>query len=126
IIKVDSTGARSATRDLDQLEKGGKRAERATADLARAAKVAGAVLGTAMVGATAAYVKLADKAAVLSGRLKLATGSQEAFNKAQADTFRIAQETGSELGSVVELYARLAQSSGELGLSQAEVAQMTE
>lgn len=126
ILKVDSTGAKSATRDLDQLEKGSKRAERATADLTRAAKVAGTVLGAAMVGATAAFVKLADKAAVMNSRLKLATGSQEAFNKAQADTFRIAQATGSELGSVVELYARLAQSSGELGLSQAEVTQMTE
>lgn len=126
IIKVDSTGAKSATADLDKLTDGSKRAERATADLTRAAKVAGTVLGAAMVGATAAFVKLADKAAVLNSRLKLATGSQEAFNKAQADTFRIAQETGSELDSVVNLYARLAQSSGELGLSQAEVAQMTE
>lgn len=126
VIKVDSSGAKSATTELDRLSAGGKRAERATADLTRAAKLAGAALGASMVGATAAYVALADKASVLSSRLKLATGSQEAFNKAQADTFRIAQETGSELDSVVNLYARLAQSSTELGLSQSEVSQLTE
>lgn len=62
-----------------------------------------------LMRAGGAYVKLADEAANLSGRLKLATKSQQEFTKAQEATFRIAQETSSEWGSIIGLYSQLSQ-----------------
>lgn len=56
-----------------------------------------------------AYVRLADEAANLAGRLRLATKSQQEFTKAQRETFRIAQDTSTQWGAVVGLYARLSQ-----------------
>ncbi|MDH5832173.1 tape measure protein [Luteimonas sp. M1R5S18] len=59
--------------------------------------------------AAGGYVRLADEAANLAGQLRLATKSQAEFNKAQQQTFRIAQETSAEWGAVVALYSRLSQ-----------------
>jgi len=59
-----------------------------------------------------AYVRLADEASSLAGRLRLATKSQEEFNRAQQQTFQIAQETSAEWSSIVGLYAQLSQTTG--------------
>lgn len=62
--------------------------------------------------AAGSFVRLADEAANLSGRLRLATKSQQEFARAQQQTFRIAQDTSAEWGSIVNLYAQLAQTTG--------------
>ncbi len=59
-----------------------------------------------------AYIRLADEAASLSGRLRLATKSQQEFTRAQQQTFEIAQQTSAEWGSIVGLYAQLSQTTG--------------
>src|SRR5690606_9759782 len=51
---------------------------------------------------------------------------QEAYNRAQTDTFRIAQTTGTAIGSVIDLYARASQASEMLGLNQEQTARLTE
>jgi tape measure domain len=127
IIKVDSRGAKSASADLDRLTDASGKAERATDGLSRAWRAAAGVLSAAAVArVTRAYLDAADAAANMSARLRLATKSQEEFTAAQEATFRIAQSAGTELEGVVNLYGRLAQSSAQLGLSQAQVAQLTE
>src|SRR5690606_24328192 len=64
------------------------------------------------IRAGGAYLRLADEAANLSGRLRLATKSQQEFNKVHRETFRIAQETSSEWSSIVGLFVQLQQSTG--------------
>lgn len=127
ILKVDSSGAKSASADLDRLTSSSGKAERATDGLSRAWRTAAGVLSAAAVArVTRAYLDAADTAANMTARLRLATKSQEEFTAAQEATFRIAQSAGTELEGVVNLYGRLAQSSTQLGLSQAQVAQLTE
>lgn len=127
IIKVDSRGAKSASSDLDKLTTAGAKSERAANSVGKAWGVAIGVISSAViVGATTAFVRMADASANMSARLRLATRSQEEFNVAHKATFEIAQRTSTELGSVVDLYAKLSQSTGELGVSQGDLLQLTE
>ena len=127
VIAVDSRAAKSATGDLDKLAGGAGKAEKATGALTGAWKALTAVAASAaLANAVGTYVRLADASANMAARLRLATDGTESFNKAQADTFAIAQRTATELDSVVNLYARLAQSSTELGLSQEQVTRLTQ
>ncbi|NLA68321.1 MAG: tape measure protein [Gammaproteobacteria bacterium] len=127
VIKVDSRGAKSATGDLDKLTAAGDRSERAANKLGKAWGVAIGVIGSAVVvGATRSFIQLADASANMAARLRLATTSQEAFNKAHKATFEIAQRTSTELGSVVDLYAKLDQSTRSLGVSQNDLLRLTE
>ena len=127
IIKVDSRGAESASRDLDKLTGASGRAEGKVGLLTGAYKAFAAVAASAALAQTVGmYVRLADESANMSARLRLATKSQDEFNVAQRATFEIAQRTSGELGSVVDLYAKLSQATGELGLTQGQVLQMTE
>ncbi|KAF1710305.1 hypothetical protein CSC70_06320 [Pseudoxanthomonas kalamensis DSM 18571] len=57
ILKVDSSGARKATDDLDKLTSRSKTAEKATADLMRQAKRAGVAIGTLAAGAITLAIK---------------------------------------------------------------------
>lgn len=126
VIKVDSSGAKRATSDLDRLGRSAQDAEGKIGLIPGAFKLIGTVAASAGVAtATGAFLRMADASANLDARLRLATKGTEAFNKAQRDTFAIAQRASTDLESVVNLYARLAQSSTELGLSQDEVTQLT-
>lgn len=89
-------------------------------------QLAGIVSVYAAMRGIKVYTELADQAANLTSRLRLATKNQSEFNKAHEEIFQIAQRTSSSLDSVVDLYAKLSQSSGELGLSQDKLLQMTE
>ena len=127
IIKVDSRGAESASRDLDKLTGASGRAEGKVGLLTGAYKAFSAVAASAALAQTVGmYVRLADESANMSARLRLATKSQDEFNVAQRATFEIAQRTSTELTSVVDLYAKLSQSTGELGVSQGELLRLTE
>lgn len=127
IIKVDSRGAKSASADLDKLTQAGSKSERAAHGVGKAWGVAiGVISSAAIIGATTAFVRMADASANMSARLRLATRSQEEFNVAHKATFDIAQRTSTELSSVVDLYAKLSQSTGELGVSQGDLLQLTE
>lgn len=63
-------------------------------------------LGLAAVATT--LVRMADSATLLRGQLTLATKSQDEFNRAQEETFAIAQRTRQGLEATVNLYARIA------------------
>ncbi|MDH7453587.1 tape measure protein [Luteimonas composti] len=85
-------------------------------------QLVGIVSAYGALRAGGAYVRLADEAANLAGRLRLATKSQEEFNRAQQGTFRLAQDTSAEWGSVVALYARLSQTTN---LAQDDILALT-
>lgn len=71
-------------------------------------------------------IDMADQAKTLEGRLRIVTGSQEEFNRAQAALIDIANRTRNELGQTVELYSRLALATKEANVPQGELLRVTE
>lgn len=70
--------------------------------------------------------KVSDEAAGITGRLRLATKSQEDFNAAQYETFEIAQRTQASWKETVSLYSKVSQSADQVGLSQQKQLELTE
>lgn len=64
--------------------------------------------GLGLTAVVTTLVRMADTATLLRGQLTLATKSQEEFNRAQRETFDIAQRTRQSLEGTVNLYARIA------------------
>lgn len=127
IIKVDSSGAERATRNLDRLDKAAGGSERVANRLGKAWGVAIGVIGSAaVIGATRAYIRHADTMANLSARVRLVTDSLEAQRQTQERLFNLSQRTSTELGSTTELYVRLAQASDELRDNQERLFGITE
>lgn len=61
------------------------------------------------------YAQVTDTAKQMEAQLRLATSSQEEFNRVQEELFTIAQNTASPVDEVVKLYARLAPALDEVG-----------
>ncbi|WP_120993125.1 tape measure protein [Stutzerimonas urumqiensis] len=80
----------------------------------------------AVAAASRSYSTLADQSTQMESRLKLASRSQEEFNRALGDVRRIANENGASITSVTQLYARLTPALREAGRSQTDVARVTE
>lgn len=64
--------------------------------------------GLGLTAMVTTLVRMADTATQLRGQLSLVTKSQDEFNRAQAETFAIAQRTRQGLEATVNLYSRIA------------------
>ena len=73
-----------------------------------------------------ALIGVADNYANISARLKLATDGHKAYAAASAQVFNISQRTATALDSTATLYARLAQSTAEYGITQQRQLALTE
>lgn len=93
--------------------------------LSTSAMTAFAASATA-IAAGRAFLGIADQAKQLSAQLKLATENFGDFGKAQADVFRISQDTRTDLEATTRLYAAFARSANELGINQDQVARITQ
>lgn len=126
------SGLLGLRKDLEGVKRSAREALRAdnnqlVAGLKQArAQVAGLVAGFLSLRGVQGFARLADQAAVLNSRLKLATSSQQEFNKAYDETFRIAQRSRTSLEATVDLYARLERSTRDLGLNQDTLLALTE
>lgn len=69
---------------------------------------------------------IADQYTKFTSQLKLATDNQGEFNQAYGNTLDIARRAQSDVNALGTLYARITSSTRELGLSQSEVASITE
>lgn len=90
---------------------------------------AGAAAAIATAAATAGAVAIAqgsDEIGRLDTRLRLATKSQEEFNRAQFELDRIADLTQGDVSSLVELYGRLQRPLRDVGLGQKETLETVE
>lgn len=87
---------------------------------------AGVAGGLGIVELVRGYVVATDAAKKMDAQLKLATTSQEEFNVAQAETFRIAQENQAPIADVVTLYSRLAPALRDVGKGQGETLKIIE
>ena len=80
-------------------------------------------------GATFSVAQVANYADSYTGmvnKLKLVTENQAQLSTAMSDTHKIAQDTASDWTGVVDVYTKFQKISDKLGLSQAEVARITE
>jgi len=88
------------------------------------------LLGFFGIAAGAAAVRtitrLADEYTNLQSRIRLVTDSQAQANVVGQQVFDIAQRTRAELATTGQLYTTLARSTADLGLSQQQLAQITE
>ncbi len=89
-------------------------------------QLVGFVAAYASLRSLSALAKVSDEAAGISGRLRLATKSQDEFNAAQAETFDIAQRTQASWKETVGLYSKVAQSAEQVGLNQKKQLELTE
>lgn len=91
------------------------------------AAAAVAVAAAAAAGAAATQVAQgADEVGRLDTRLKLATKSQEEFNRAQFELDRIADETQGDISGLVGLYSRLQRPLRDVGMGQKETLETIE
>ncbi|WP_282266492.1 tape measure protein [Stenotrophomonas sp. PS02298] len=90
------------------------------------AQLVGFVATYASLRTLGGMAKVSDEAAGISGRLRLATKSQEEFNAAQDETFAIAQRTQASWKETVGLYNKVSQSADQVGLSQLKQLELTE
>ena len=88
--------------------------------------VAGLLSVQTFASAVRSIGETADAYNLMNARLKLATGSQEAFNVAQAGLADIAKRTESPMASLVTLYGRISRPLQEAGRSQKEALKVTE
>jgi tape measure domain-containing protein len=99
----------------------------ATAGMERAANAAKAAFaGIAAALGGQQLIAMADQYTKFTAQLKLATESQREYAAAYADVKRIATTAQAELGATGVLYARIANGTRELGVTQKEVAKITE
>lgn len=105
----------------EQSASGGAIAEIFAGAGARLGVAGGAAAGVAGVAFLATqYAAAVDPIKKIDAQLKLATESQDEFNRAQAEAFRIAQENQAPLADIATLYSRLAPALRDVGRGQGD------
>lgn len=130
-VGVDTSKVKQGSKDLDAFGRSANtaagKADQSTQSMGAMASIAGKlaiVLGA--TGLAKSLITVIDANTKYTAQLKLATQSQEQFNLALADVQRIARTAQSDIASVATLYARLNSSLRDVGVTQQEVARITE
>lgn len=84
------------------------------------------VAGATGIAAVAQIARMTDAYQLMNARLKLATGSQEAFNKAQESLREISARAAVPLASMVNLFTRINTPMKEAGATQRQTLQIVE
>ena len=116
-LGVDTRRLRDGERALGRLQQAGNKAENALGRMA-------SMLASAF--AVSKIIEYADAYTNLQNRLKLVTDSTEALGQATQNVIDIAQNSRQALGATGDLYFKISQNADKLGLSVADVSQVTE
>lgn len=126
-IRIDSLEARTAARDMDRMRDAGSRAEQSTSSLEAATRKLQGALAMLGIGAgLGSIIRMADEYTKFTAQLRLATQSQREYAAAVDDVRRIANTAQQDLAATGVLYARIANGTRELGVTQQQVAKITE
>uniref|UniRef100_UPI0033414EBC tape measure protein n=1 Tax=Gemmatimonas sp. TaxID=1962908 RepID=UPI0033414EBC len=115
------------TRAIERYDRSAQKADKSSRLLDEATAKLSKAFG--LLGGAAAALKvlqIADQYSTLNARLALATRGSSELAVAQQRLFAIAQNTRQPLADVVNLYAKLGLSAGELGVSQDRLLKFTE
>ena len=110
-------GARRIEGALNRTESGADKLRRT---VLRYAAVIGTLLSVRQI------VQMADAYTSLQNRLRIVTASQRQLADVTDQLFRVSQRTATSFTATADLYARVALSSRELGVSQRELVRFTE
>lgn len=122
-IRVDALEAKAATDAMNKMAPAAGRAQKAVGGVASASGALNKVLGiTAGLLSAREILQAAESWTTLNNRLRLVTDSADAFNSAQENIFRIAQDTRQGLTATAELYQRIATNQKELGITGQQTA----
>lgn len=126
-FNIDSKPMKLATSELNKMSGAAGKAEKSTTGLSSAASV----LKTAMIGLAGAIsarevFQLGDAWQGTTNQLKQVTTSTNNLVEIQGKLVDISKETRSNFESTANLYARLARSTDQMGLSQSELLGITE
>lgn len=116
-LGIDTRRLRDGERALGRLQQAGNKAENALGRMA-------SMLASAF--AVSKIIEYADAYTNLQNRLKLITDSTEALAQATQNVIDIAQNSRQALGATGDLYFKISQNADKLGLSVADVTQVTE
>lgn len=116
-LGIDTRRLRDGERALGRLQQAGNKAENALGRMA-------SMLASAF--AVSKIIEYADAYTNLQNRLKLVTDSTEALGQATQNVIDIAQNSRQALGATGDLYFKISQNAEKLGLSVADVSQVTE
>lgn len=123
-VRVDATEAVNATKRLGtELKTVDREAKSVTSTMRGLRGAFSAVAGSMVVRE---FVRMADTARLLEGRLKLVTNSADDLAGVQDALFQSAQRTRTSFAGSVELYARVARATQDLGIAQADMLRFTE
>jgi len=126
-IHIEIDEVRIATAELDNFSKAGERAAQSTAALDLVAQKLNGVMAAAGADLSVdSLIRMSDEYAKLSTQLRLATESQSSYATAYGEVKRIATEAQQDLGATAALYAQVANATSALGISQRQVAAITE
>lgn len=118
-IQIREDGSRVVTRNIDGI---GIAADRASGPVDRLK----GLLATLVTGAAVTQLgRLADEYTNLQNRLRLVTTSTENLRRVNKELLGIANQTRSDFTATGELYAKLASTTKDLGLSQQELLDFT-
>lgn len=116
-LGIDTRRLRDGERALGRLQQAGNKAENALGRMA-------SMLASAF--AVSKIIEYADSYTNLQNRLKLVTDSTESLAQATQNVIDIAQNSRQALGATGDLYFKISQNAEKLGLSVADVSQVTE
>ncbi|MFN3074731.1 tape measure protein [Acinetobacter sp. TY2] len=128
IIEISSEQARrnaqALDRELRSIQNSGNYASTSMNSMSVACRqLAGYMMGVVTVGAAIGKM---DEYTNLNNRLRLVTDTQKELTLAMKDTFNIAQRSGAAWGGTAAIYQKIQYNSEKLGLSQTQVAKVTE
>ena len=123
-IDINVTGAPQASAALSNVEQKGKGAAESLGAMGAKGAAAAVALGAITV-ASRKMLEAAEQYNRISNKLAVVTGTAREAAAVQAQLFRVAQETGAEFEALASTYARIALSAKDLGVTQAQMVQVT-
>lgn len=114
-VKIREDGSRQVARNIRDVGNAANEADDSVMSLKGV--LAGLVTGATLVS----LVRIADQFTNLQNRLRLVTTGSANLARVTKELGQIANSTRSDFGATAELYARMATSSKELGLSQQDL-----
>ncbi|MDO8071889.1 tape measure protein [Janthinobacterium sp. SUN176] len=126
-IRIDTLNVRIAADDLERMREASERAAKSTFKLEDVTKKYTEILSNLGISNNIGQiVKLSDEYTKLTAQLRMSTSTTQEYGEAYDNVKRIAASGQTDLAATAGLYAQMNDATKKLGISQAEVAGITE
>lgn len=126
-IRIDTLNVRIAADDLERMREASERAAKATLTLDDVTKKYTEILSDLGISNSIGHiVKLSDEYTKLTAQLRMSTSTTQEYGEAYDNVKRIAASGQTDLAATAGLYAQMNDATKKLGISQAEVAGISE